>query len=290
MRRDRRSSSATPKVLVLALSVLCLVLIFVSYQFADAVAPVKNVVGEIVFPMQKGINLLGSGISGTTDYFTSKQKLLDENKKMKEELDSLKYQNGILQQDFSELDNLRELYSLDDAYSSYPTKAARIISRDSNNWYNQFTIDKGTGDGIAVNMNVIANGGLVGIVTDAGKHWAKVRAIIDDKSNVSGMEVKNSDICNVKGNLKLLDSGNIILDMVDVDAAIKEGDTIVTSNISDKFLPGITIGTVTSLNNDDSNMTKSGEIKPVVSFDSLKVVLVITTLKEELPKEALNYN
>ena len=64
---------------------------------------------------------------------------------------------------------------------------ARIIARDSGNWFHAFTINKGTDDGLAVDMNVIADGGLVGRIVDIGSNWAKVNAVINDDSNVSGM-------------------------------------------------------------------------------------------------------
>ena len=48
--------------------------------------------------------------------------------------------------------------------------------------FSTFTIDKGSNDGIAVDMNVLAGSGLVGIVTEVGPTWAKVRSIIDDSN------------------------------------------------------------------------------------------------------------
>lgn len=63
---------------------------------------------------------------------------------------------------------------LKDEYSNYPTIAARIIAKDSGNWFNVFTINKGSKDGIQEDMNVIADGGLVGIVTSVGSNWANV--------------------------------------------------------------------------------------------------------------------
>ena len=56
-------------------------------------------------------------------------------------------------------------------------------------------------------MNVIADRGLVGIVTEVGAHWASVRSIIDDSSNVSAMTVSTQDNCVVEGDLELIDEG-----------------------------------------------------------------------------------
>lgn len=95
-------------------------------------------------------------------------------------------ENRLLQQDKYELEDFRKLYKLDEQYASYPKVAARVISSDPDNWYNTFIIDKGSEDGLAVNMNVMAGDGLVGIITDVKKSYSTVRSIIDDDSNVYG--------------------------------------------------------------------------------------------------------
>lgn len=287
--RRRTRMAVNPKYILATCSFLCFVVIVISFRYPEKFSPINVAVGKVVAPMQKGINSFGTWLYEKKEEFNSVQELTKENKELKEQLDSVVYENKILQQEKYELQNLRKLLELDEKYASYPKVAARVISRDSNNWYNQFTIDKGTEDGISVNMNVIADGGLVGIVTKTGDTWAIVRTIIDDKSNVTGMSLKTSDVCNVKGNLELIDSGIIEMELVDKDADIKEGDEIVTSSTSNRYLQGILIGYVNSLKVDSSNMTKSGYLTPAVSFDSLDTVLVITELKKELPAEAITY-
>ena len=287
--RRRTKRPISPRYILAVLSALCILFIILSFRYEEKLSPVKTAVGNTITPMQKGINSIGIFLSEKADMFVSMQELIEENRELKEKLDNLSYENKILQQEKYELESLRELYELDEKYASYPKVAARVISKDSNNWYNQFTIDKGSSDGIAINMNVMAGNGLVGVVTEVGLNWAKVRSIIDDKSNVSAMSLKTSDICNIKGNLELIDDGLIEIELVDKNAAILVGDEIVTSHISDKFLQGILIGYVHSIQIDPNNMTQSGYIVPAVSFDSLDTVLVITELKKELPKEAITY-
>ena len=137
------------------------------------------VFGDVVTPMQSGVNQVGNYISEKTEIFTSMKKLLAENKELQSKVDTLSSQNKILQLDKYELDSLRELYKLDQKYTEYPKVAARVITKDGGNWYNVFKIDKGTNDGIKVGMNVMAGDGLVGIITEVGHNWASVRSIID---------------------------------------------------------------------------------------------------------------
>ena len=241
--------------------------------------------------MQGGINKVGKFISDKTDLLTSKEKLLEENKQLKEKIDALNYDNKILASENSNLDNYRELYKLDQQYPDYPKVVATVIGRDGNNWFNLFTIDKGRDDGVDVDMNVIAGNGLVGIVSEAGRHYAKVRSIIDDKSNVSAMFEKTGETCNVKGNMKSIYKGFIDITMISNNAEAKDGDSVVTSRISDKFLPGLLVGYISGIKEEIDGLSKSAQLTPAVSFDNLESVLVITTLKDSSEIEDIkNYD
>lgn len=275
--------SIEPKYILLALSIFCLLLMVLSFKFKDTFMPIRSVVVDTITPMQKGINQIGVFFAEKKNMFVSKQELIAENKELQEELDSISYDNKILQQEKYELNSLRELYQLDQKYPSYPKVAARVISKDSNNWYNVFTIDKGSDDGLAVDMNVIAGNGLVGIITEVGHNYAKVRSIIDDNSNVSGMFLKTSDTCIVSGNLELIDKGLLEVSYIkNMEAEIKDGYEVVTSHVSDKYLQGILIGYVQDISDDASKTSKSGYLTPAVDFNELETVLVITQLKEAL--------
>lgn len=286
MRRRTPKISIQPKHVLTTCIVICLVLILVSFRYSAIMNPIKTAFGAMVTPMQKGINSVGTNISTQLDSLANIRDLLDENEKLKKQIESLTLENSILIQDRYELDGLRKLYEVDQKYADYPKVAARVISKDTSNFYNIFTIDKGAEDGIAVDMNVLSGNGLVGIVTEVGKNYAKIRSIIDDTSYVSGMFLKTSDTCDVKGDLKLLDEGMIRMEAIPLNADIKEGYEVVTSHISNKYLQGILIGYVADVEVDSSNLAKIGTLRPAVDFQHLEEVLIITTLKEKL--EALD--
>jgi len=235
--------------------------------------------------MQKGINTVGIFIADKLETLKSIRELTEENKRLKEQVSVLSYENKLLLQNKYELDELRKLYELDQKYLDYPKVAARIIDRDTNNWYNVFTIDKGTKDGLAVDMNVMAGNGLVGIITECYYNHAKVRAIIDDKSAIWGMFLKTSDTCLVQGDLKLMEDGKIRVSFISKDAEIEDGYEVVTAHTSPKYLQGILIGYVSDIKLDSNNMTKTAYLTPAVDFQRLSEVLIITELKEPLLKE-----
>lgn len=240
--------------------------------------PLHYVTG-VITPIQSGMNAIGTWISDKGEYLFHTTDLRSENAGLQKKVDELTAENSNLLQNQDEYERLKDLLDLKDEYSNYPTIAARIIAKDSGNWFNVFTINKGSKDGIQEDMNVIADGGLVGIVTSVGSNWATVRSIIDDYSNVSAEISSTSDNCIIAGNLKLIDEGKIsLVKLTDADNKVTVGDKVVTSEISNRFLPGILIGYVSEIGMDSNNLTKSGSITPLL-FRHLHEVLVITQLK-----------
>lgn len=280
-RRQRIHFEFNPKYLWIFCIILCVVLMFVSYRFPERLSGVKTAVGNIISPMQRGINSVGRGISDKFQIFQDNKALRAENEMLKQKINSLTITNQTLTQEKYELDGLRRLYELDAKYIDYKKVAARIIASDTNNWFYSFIVDKGTNNGIQVGMNVLAGNGLVGIVSETGKNWARVRSVIDDNSNVSGMSIETQDTCIVSGDLKLMkEEGMIRVEMISMDATLKEDSEIVTSHISDSYLQGILIGYIKNIEVDSSNMTKTAYLVPAVNFEHLDEVLIITELKE----------
>ncbi|MEG0804949.1 MAG: rod shape-determining protein MreC [Lachnospiraceae bacterium] len=284
-RRYRRNKSKTgipSKYILFGLTLVCLIAAFLSLNLNLKGGPLKIAAEYVFVPMQKGINEIGLFLTDKMDDLKTLQKVQKENLTLKSQVDQLTTENSTLKLEQYELDNLRELYKLDQKYPSYDKVAARVIGKDMGNWFDSFLIDKGSKDGIEVDMNVIAGSGLVGIVTDVGKHSATVRAIIDDTSDFGGMILSTSDSCIVSGDLKSMNEDQVIRfsmlkDNKDMAAV---GDQVVTSHISDKYLQGILVGYITSISKDSNNLTKSGTITPVVDFEHLEEVLVILEKKE----------
>lgn len=260
------------------ISIACIVL---SLVYEDFGRPVKNLVATIVIPVQSGMNKAGGWMSGRSDDLKQMREVMSENESLKAEIEALKEENTTLLLNNNKLTELQELLGLSNQYSTYEKITASVISKDSSNWFSSFTIDKGSNDGIKTDMNVIGNGGLIGIVTKVGKNYAVVRSIIDDSSNVSAQFSTTGDTCIVEGDLQNINEGILQITNINKDVAVTANDMVVTSNISSKFLPGILIGYVKEISNDSNNLTKSGYIVPVADFAHISDVLVITELKTQ---------
>jgi rod shape-determining protein MreC len=274
-----------PKYILLILTIVCLLFVGLSYAFEGAVMPLRYITGVTITPMQRGINVVGEWITDKLDLMAELKSLKEENEELRTQLEAYQSENRIALSDENELNDLRELYDLDSRYPTYEKIAANVISKDAGNWFDTFILDKGSQAGVQVGCNVIAGNGLVGIVTEVGPNYAKVRSIIDDDSTVSAMFITDSSLCSVIGDEKYMDEGYIRVERISKSADISEGDELITSSISDKFLPGLTIGYVSGLTLDTNNLTMSGNVKPAVDFDNIQTVLVILDLKQTIEEE-----
>lgn len=278
--KKRKKQALESKYWLLIFTAICIILMFISGNATNGNGPAEKLASYTVAPLQKGINSVGTVFRDMVENFDTLEELRTENDSLKTQVDNLTIENNRLQQNSYELERLQELYKLDANSIEYQKVGARVIAKDTGNWFNSFTIDKGTKDGLAVDMNVISGTGLVGIITKVGDNWSNVRTIIDDASNISAMVLSTGDTCIVQGDLALIQDGVIRFEqLTNNDQEIEVGEQLVTSHISDKYLQGLSIGLITEVEVDSNNLTKSGYITPIVDFNQLQEVLVITNLK-----------
>lgn len=285
-RQRKKRKELPPRYLLLIMTIVCVVFIVFGRTAASGGAgPLSYVAGYVIVPMQNGINKIGSGLSGLSLRFVSKQELEEKNQELEKEIDELRAQLNQVETNQHEYEELKQLYDTQQAFSSFETMDAEVVAKDSGNWFSTFLIDQGSKDGIRTGMNVIAQGGLVGIVVDVGPNYAKVRSIIDDASSISAMDVTTSDLFIVSGNLQTMSQSQMIefsnLRIPEEgESKVAEGDKVVTSQISDRYLKGIPIGYIATVSDDEGNLTRSGTILPIVDFTHLEHVLVIMETKD----------
>ena len=282
MKKRKTKKSLSSKYLLLILTGICIAVMLLSFTFNISGGPLNAVAGYVFIPMQNGINHVGGWISRQADNLENLSVVMAENEALKKQVEELTVELNTIKLERYELENLRELYDLDKKYPSYEKVAANVIGKDAGNWFSTFTIDKGTNDGIEVNMNVMAGSGLVGIVSDVGPNYAKVKAIISDTSSVSGMVLTTSDNIIVSGSLQKM-TENMTIEfsgLNDRENKVQVGDPVVTSYVSYDYQQGILIGYIQEITTDANNLTRSGTITPAVDFEHIEEVLVILNKKQ----------
>ena len=280
--KRKKKKKFPAKYVLLIMTIFCAVIIVCSARLSVNAGGASVVAGYVIVPMQKGVNRIGTALTDLTANFTLKKELMRENEELRQQLAEVQEELNRIQIDQEELNNLKKLYDMDQTYSDFDKIAANVVGKDSGNWFSLFLIDRGSNDGIETGMNVIADGGLAGIVIEVGPNYAKVRSIIDDNSNVSAKNLSTSDLCIVSGSLRSMNERNMIdfSNMRDKEEKANVGDQLVTSNISDMFLEGIPIGYLTDITTDANNLTKSGHIATIVDFEHLDDVFVILQTKD----------
>lgn len=268
-----------PKYIYLFMTAICFVLLFFSVIFKNQFAPLQTITSAIITPMQSGINEIGASLYNSMVEHKDKKALIEENKELSEKLNEYSAELKKNEQEKYELKRLQDLLELKEQYVDYNTIGARVIATDSSNWFYTFVIDKGREDGVQVGCNILADGGLAGIVTEVGNNYAKVRSIIDDNSNVSATVSGTESLCTVSGDLSSIQDGYINVGYINKHVEIAEGAELVTSHVSNKFLPGLLIGYISEIEMDANNLTQSAKCIPVVDFKNLQEVLVILDLK-----------
>ena len=283
--KTKNQTSFSSKYWLLALALVCIILMGLSGFAGTGKGPLSWIAGYTVVPMQKGINTIGMWMNDLKDNFATLQEIKEENRELRYKLDEMTIENNQLKQNSATLERLQELYKMDQNTADYPKTGANVIASKNSNWFTSFTIDKGSLDGIKVDMNVLSGAGLVGIVTEVGPNYSIVSSIIDDK-NVSAMILTTFDKCIVSGDLTMIDDGVLgFKQLENNENDVPIGEQVVTSNISDKYLQGLLIGYVSEINVDSNILTRSGYIIPATNFRELQEVLVITVTKEDLIKK-----
>ncbi len=281
MRYDRKKD-ISPKYLLLALTIICVALMIISFFAQDKIAFIKKYTNMVVSPIQQGINKIGVWTDSKLENLKEIEELNKKNKELQTQIDDYKEQITVYQNKMAELEELRALYELDETYPDYNKTAAHVFAKDSTSWFSIFYIDKGTEDGMFVGANVMCHDGLAGIITECYEDYSKVRAVIDDNSNISAKIMPSNALCTVEGNLNTYQEGVLVVKNIDKDAKITVGDKVVTSHISERFHQGITVGYIAEITYDTNNLTITATITPAVDFDDISDVLVITDKKQDI--------
>lgn len=227
-------------------------------------------------PVNDGANAVSVTIKGIFQF----RKLLEEMERLTEENAQLKrelVEQSLSRDDLAELRSLREAMSYIDPAEIYRYVTAGVIAMDGSDWYQIFTINVGTKQGVKKNAIVINGDGLVGRVLDVGPGWAKVISVIDESNDVSFQVFRDPGLLGIlSGDGK----GEITGYMLDEDASIIEGDVLITSGM-ELYPRGIPIGRISRITWDKDALLRTVEIEPSVNFTNIKKVTVIITEGEE---------
>lgn len=268
---SRKNKIAVFILIVLTVASLALVVISTT---SDRLNGAFRVLGTPVRSLQRAVTRLGDNIS-------QRFSVMRENKAIKAEIDRLIEENDALRQRNAELEplvgkneELERLLGVKEIVSDYTLLRASVITKDITDWFNEFTIDVGTKDGVKNGTVVMTSYGLVGLVYNAGYNSSKVRCIVDERSELMCRIKRNDELLRVSGTTNENFTAGLVADRIAKNAAIYVGDVIITADSGDVYPAGLTVGVVSEVRVDEDG-NRYATVVSDVNFTSLTSVTVL---------------
>lgn len=228
----------------------------------------------VVYPFQKIFSYTRCEINNTKRYLKDIDELVEENGKLKQEANDLeKYISKILWLD-EKNQELRKTLELRDSLEDHKFVGANVIAKDAGNWFEIFTVDRGSKDGVYKDSFVIFGSGLVGRVYRVRDNTCDIISVLDKESAVGARITKTRDLVLVKGDIRLKDKGLCRLEYIPAQTKISVGDVIETSGIGEYFPKGIEIGKIKEIINPDDGLERYAIIEPSVDLKRIEEVLI----------------
>lgn len=273
---SRNQSTGGRQLIVFCIISVLLLTFYIREGEAGPIHAVRGVVTTVTSPFR----YLGSAVAtpfnavgNAVNNLTAPQETLDE---LKAENEKLNARVSELSEAEATATRLESLLGLQSTYNLQST-AARIIGESSDAWSQTVTIDKGSADGMAINMPVCNSAGVIGQIIEVSANTSTVRLSTDENSGISAMVQET----RAQGMLRGQPDGTLQLEYVSVDADVKEGDYIITSGIGGVYPKGLLLGTVSSVSSDPNGLYYTISVTPASRAENNEEVLVITSLTEE---------
>jgi len=236
---------------------------------------------EVLSPIQRSFSLAASRVRGTVQDLSGLARAQVENAALRRRLEFVPQLEHELQQLRAENNRLRQLLGFSDA-QPFTTIAARVVARNSDNWFSYAVLDKGARAGIERNMPVVTPEGLAGRVVRTSADTATILFLLDRDSGVAvGIYrgVPGDEAPALKSFGVVLGQGEhgatLRLRVFAHDARIEPGDRVVTSGLGGTFPPGILVGEVHRVDAGAFDLVIEAEVMPAVDFDRITEVLVV---------------
>lgn len=259
---------------------LCILAFLVGMMIYAATTNFHSIVGTIVSPFQRISSAVSDGIHGVFGNAESKADLSEENEKLQEQLADLRKQQVELEELRRQNKLYKEFLGLKEQNPDYTFVDARVIAEDPNDAYGNFTIGRGSVDGVSVGNAVVTPAGFVGAVYDVGLNYAKVRTILDPKLPVSCYDSRTREDGITNNTLTLAKGGEFRLSQISRSATVAIGDIIVT--YGGQYPSGLLVGEIKEVGTESTGISKYAVVKPYVDILAVSEVFVIVDFEGAL--------
>ncbi|HEM3663857.1 TPA: rod shape-determining protein MreC [Streptococcus suis] len=266
--------------LVVVVSIFLLLsfsLLFVTFSKGLQVPYLNNIVSVVVTPIQSVISVPTRFFSEQKDVLTDLMNAYEENKQLKEAIMSLE---GMAAENTSLKEENASLRSSLGVVSDFPEKQlipGSVLVRTPSSWSEHISINIGKTSGVTSNALVVANGGLVGIVSSLSSDSAVV-TLFTNSDEFTKLPVKIS--VNSKEIYGILsgydaDTNSFIINQLNSADEIAVGSNVVTSDLAGATPANVQIGKVLSVKSNSNSLNREVYVEPTASFSNIYSVLVV---------------
>lgn len=246
-------------------------------------APQTDIFGSIVQPFRSVAAKIREAINDFNSAYSGSNALMIENAELAAEIDELREQLADYEKISAENENYKKYLGIKEAHTDFSFAAANIITRDSDDPYGGFTINRGSMSGIEKYDPVITDSGIVGYITEVGLTSSKVTTVLNPKLTVGAIDNRSSDSGVVTGNLEFAKKGRCYLKNLARSSSVAIGDYVSTSG-EGVFPAGLLIGSIERIGTDSVNSSIYAEIKPFVDIENIRNVMVVTSFDGQITK------
>lgn len=233
-------------------------------------------VGSSLGAVQGGVSR-GSGFFATLWHnYIDLVNVRQENRALREEVKGLQQTLAQAGEAMRENERLAKLLDLRKSLRE-SSVAAAVIGEDVTPWFKTLTIDKGSANGIAEGMPVLAAGGVVGQTIKVTANTSRVLLLTDHASGISALIQRSRARGVIKGRGENLCS----LEFTMRDEDVSVGDLVITSGVGGVFAKGLPIGTVTMVKKAQYGIFQTVTVQPAVNVARLEEVLVVLRAPRE---------
>lgn len=274
------SRARSARLLVVSLVSISLVTITLDYRQGDSgpLAAMGDAALAVISPLQEAVSKVTKPIGNFFSTLVRLPSIRHDNEDLRARVAELETRAATSTDLTARLNELEALLGLRESLGpDIPTTGAQVIANGVSNFEWTITIDKGSSDGIAEDMPVVAAAGLVGRVTQVAPDSAVVQLIIDPDSFVAG----RLDVSRTTGLVSGEAEHDLRMGLVDTGTEVQPGEQVVTAGYripgiaEGVFPPGILIGSVSRVLPNEADLEKYITIRPSVDFSALDVVLVV---------------
>jgi len=257
----------------------CIAAFFVGMMIYAATTGFETITGAVLKPMQGGISAISNGIHEL--FGDSAKSLKKENEALKEEVNTLREQQVELEELRRQNETYKEFLALKEENPDFVFVDARVIAADPTDPYGNFTVGAGSLADVKVGNAVITPEGLVGVVSEVGLNYAKVKTVLDPSLQIAAYDSRTREDGLTGNEYALATDGKLKLCRLTRDATAAEGDFVVT--YGGQYPAGLLIGKITAVKSETDGLSKYAEIEPFAPVSSVAEVFVITDSEEAAP-------